>query len=306
MDIVSIFEQMLVLLILLVVGVIAARFGVVDEETNRRLTRMTLIIPQSAMILDSVINVDLGLTFGKIMLVIGSGCAMYAVLIGLGFLVPLVYRLKPADRGVYRFMEIFGNVGFMGFPVVASIFGSTAVFYASIFNIPFNILAYTLGIALLQDDGQKKHIDFKKLISAPLVATFGAILLLAIHICIPSPIADAVGILGDMVVPCSMIIIGASLGNQSLRDVFGDWRTYAFAPARLLVAPIAVWAVLRLFVTDQTILGVATVLAAMPAAAFATMLSIQYGGNEQVASKTVFVTTVISVVTIPLVCWILL
>jgi len=306
MDVVSIFEQMLVLLVLLVVGVIAARFGVVDNETNRRLTRLTLIIPQSAMILNSVINVDLGLTFGKVMLVVGSACAMYLILIGLSFLVPLIYHVNPTDRGIYRFMEIFGNVGFMGFPVVASVFGSTAVFYASLFNIPFNILAYTVGIALLQDDGQKKHIAFKKLISAPLIATFGAILLLIIRVHIPDPIADAVGMLGDMVVPCSMIIIGASLGAQSLREVFCDWHTYAFAPARLLVAPAAVWAVLRLFVKDSMILGVATVLAAMPVAAFATMLSIQYGGNERVASKMVFVTTVLSVATIPVMCWLLL
>ncbi len=87
--------------------------------------------------------------------------------------------------------------------------------------------------------------------------------------------------------------------------MFGDWRSYAFAPVRLLVAPVLVWAVLRLFITDTVLLGTMTVLAAMPVASFATMLSIQYGGNERIASRTVFVTTVLSVVTIPIVCWLL-
>lgn len=306
MDIMSVFSQMLVLLILLLVGVGCAKFHVVDEQMNRRLTHFTLIVPQSCMILNSVINVDLGLTFGKIMLVIGAGCVMYGILIALGFLITWIFRIKKQDRGIYRFMTIFSNVGFMGFPVVASIFGSAAVFYASLFNMLLNILAYTLGIELLRNNGEKEKFSLKRLITPALVATLAAILLLIIHIHIPEPIAKAVGMLGDMVIPCSMIIIGASLGDQNFKEIFGDWHTYAFAPVRLLVAPVLVWAVLRLFVNDPTILGVATVLSAMPVAAIATMLSIQFGGNERVASKTVFVTTVLSVATIPLMCWVLL
>lgn len=305
MDIRAVIDQMLVLLILLIVGVIAAKTGVIDRETNRRLTNFTLIIPQTCMILGSVLNVDLGLTPMKILGVMLAGCAMYGVLVLLSFVVPLIYRAKPRDKGIYSFMTIFGNVGFMGFPVVNSIFGPTALFYAALLNIHFNTLAYSLGISLIGNTGGKMKIDWKKLVNAPLIAAALSIFIVCFNIRVPEPVAEAVGMLGDMIVPCSMIIIGSSLGNQKFKDVFCDWRAYAFAPVRLFVAPILLWAVLRLFIHDTVLLGTMTVLGAMPVAAFATMLSIQYGGNEEMASRSVFVSTVLSVVTIPIICWLL-
>lgn len=305
MDIHAVIDQMLVLLILLLVGVVAAKTGVVDRETNRRLTNFTLLIPQTCMILGSVLNVDLGLTPMKILGVMLAGLAMYGILIAMSFVVPLVYRCKPSDKGIYSFMTIFGNVGFMGFPVVSAIFGPTALFYASLLNIHFNTLAYSLGISLIGNTGGKVRIDWKKLVNPPLVAAALSIVIVCFNIRVPQPLADAVGMLGDMIVPSSMIIIGSSLGNQKFRDIFGDWRAYLFAPVRLLAAPVILWAVLRLFIHDPILLGTMTVLGGMPVAAFATMLSIQYGGNEQVASRTVFVSTVLSVITIPFICWLL-
>lgn len=297
-----VFEQMLVLLILLIVGVIAARFGVMDEDTTRRFTSFTLLIPQTCMILGSVINADLGITPGHVFVILGVGVVMYAVLVALSFLVPFVYRCKPEDKGIYSFMTIFGNTGFMGIPVARALFGNVAAFYTALLNIPFNILAYTLGIALLNSGGERSRIQWKLLINPPMIAAFLAILLACVDIRVPDPLAKAVGMLGDMVVPCSMIIIGASLGAQKLRDVFGDLRVYAFAPVRLFVVPILLWAVMHLIVRDEILIGTITLLGAMPVASFATMLSIQYGGNVQMASRSVFVTTILSVATIPLVC----
>lgn len=296
---------MLVLLILLLVGVAAAKTGVVDQETNRRLTRFALVFPQSAQIISSVVGEDLDITAGQLVGVFGAACVMYGVLIALGFLTPVLYRFKKEDRGIYSFMTIFGNVGFMGFPVAETLFGSKGLFYAAILNMPFNLLAYTLGISLLHKGQGKTKISWRQLVNAPLVSAVIAIILLLTKLHIPEPVADAIDLLGDTIVPLAMIIIGASLGSQKLGEVFGDWRSYAFAPVRLLVAPVLVWAALRLFITDTVLLGTMTVLAAMPVASFATMLSIQYGGNERIASRTVFVTTVLSVVTIPIVCWLL-
>ncbi len=305
MEVSLIFQQMLVLLLLLITGVIAARTGVIDEETNRRFTRITLLIPQTCMILGSVINADMDMTPGRVFAVLGVCCVMYAVLIALSFLVPAAYRCGPEDRGVYSFMTIFGNTGFMGMPVVGAAFGDEAMVYAALALIPFNLLAYTYGIALLRSRGERGKIEWRLLLNPPLIASAIAVLLLCVPVSVPAPLASAVGMLGDMVVPCSMMIIGASLGSQKLGEVFGDWRAYAFSVVPLIVAPLAVWAVLRLFVKDALLLGTLTILAAMPVASLSTMLSIQYGGNVRMASRTVFVTTILSVATIPFVCWLL-
>lgn len=303
MDIWSVFQKMLALLIMLLVGVVVAKTGVVDEESNRRLTRFALVVPQSAQILSSAMNAGAGMTVGRVFGVLGIGCVMYGVLIALSLVVPYIYRVEKRDRGIYSFMTIFGNVGFMGLPVIRSLFGDEAVFYAALMLIPFNLLAYTYGISLL--NGGLERFDWHRLVSAPLAAAFLSIVLVCVHVDIPGPIVEATGMLGDMIVPLSMVIIGASLGNLPLKEVFGDWRAYAFAPVRLIVCPVLLWAVMGLFVQDRVLLGVITVLGAMPVATFATMLSIQYGGNQRIASRTVFVSTVLSVVTIPLVCGLL-
>jgi predicted permease len=108
------------------------------------------------------------------------------------------------------------------------------------------------------------------------------------------------------VVPAAMLIIGSSLGDMSLKEVFSDWRLYLLAPVKLIAIPVIIWSVLLLFVANPLILGIATVLASMPVATNTTMLCIEYKGNEALASKGVFITTILSVATIPLTVYLLL
>ncbi len=299
-----VFNQMLILLLLLLVGVGAAKTGIIDGESNRRFSRFTVAIPQSALILSSAMNMELEVTAKQIMTVLGAGCVMYVLLVAYALAVPRIARLKR-DGGLYSFMTLFGNVSFMGFPVIRALFGNGAIFYAALLSMPFNLLAYTLGIRFVSGERQEKF-DWRKAINPPLVSALASVVMVFLPVSYPGPLKEAMGYLGDMVVPMSMIIIGASLGEQKIKDVFGDWHVYAFAPVRLLIAPALIWAVMRLIVHDPVLLGVMTVMEAMPVAAITTMLSLQYGANERLASRTVFVTTVLSVVTIPLVCWLLL
>ena len=302
MDIMLIFQQMLVMLFLLIAGVISAKAGVMDEEMNRKFTSFNLLVPQTCMILSSILGADIDVPPVRVAVILGTGVVMYAILVALGMLAPQIYRCKDGDKGIYSFMTIFGNVGFMGIPVAGALFGSEASLYAALLNIPFNVLAYTFGVALLSYRGGKREpVNWKLLLNVPLVASAASIVLLCLHVKLTGPLGQAVDMLGDMILPSSMIIIGATLGRQNLKEVFGDWRVYAFAPMRLVVVPVVLWAILHLFVKDSVFLGTMTLQAAMPVAAFATMLSIRYGGNVALASKTVLVTTVLSVVTIPLV-----
>ncbi len=297
-----VFEQTLVMLILLLAGVIASKAGVMDEDTTRRFTSFNLLIPQSCMILDSILGAEIDIPPSRVFMVLGVSLIMYAILVAVGLLVPQIYRCKPADRGVYSFMTIFGNVGFMGIPVAKALLGSEASLYAALLNIPFNILAYTVGIALLSHSGGKREpINWRLLLNVPLIVSAASVVLLCFHVHLGGPLGRAVEMLGDMILPGSMVIIGASLGKQKLKEVFGDWRVYLFAPARLVAVPLILWGIMHFIVKDSVFLGTMTLQGAMPVAAFATMLSIQYGGNVQMASKTVFVTTVLSVFPIPLV-----
>lgn len=302
MDISSLFSQMLVLLILLLVGVVCAKTGVIDPDGNKKITAFTLAVPQSCMILASAINVDFEIAAAKLVAVFFSGFAFYAVLAALGALAYVLLGKRSAQRELFAFMTVFGNVGFMGLPVVQTLFGSQAVLYASLFNVPFNLLAYSVGAALLRGD-MRGGWNWEVLLSPPMVSTCVAIVLLFAHIHIPTPVESAVDYMGDMIVPLSMIIIGASLGKMPLKTALGDWRCYAFSAFRLLAVPAAVFFVMGRFTSDMLVLGTMTVQAAMPVAAISAMLALQYGRNEALASKTVFISTLLSTLTIPLICW---
>ncbi len=304
MEISSIVNQMLVLLVLLIVGVAAYKTGITDDTANQKLSRLLLHVVQSAMILGSVMGTELTMGAIDVLLILLYTFIMYALLIALALLVPKVLRVKEPAAGMYRFATVFGNVGFMGFPIIASVFGSEAVFYAALCNMPFNLLIYTLGIVFVS--GEKRAFDWRLFVNAPLIATLIALIIFFFQIPVPGFLSEAVNLLGDMTVPMAMLVIGASLGKMPLREVLGDWRIYAFAPIRLILAPVLVWFVLHFFVTDATVLGTIVLLAATPVAANATMICIEYGGDQALASRSVFVTTVLSVVTIPLVAYLLL
>ena len=305
MDISLVMNQMLMMLLMLVVGVIAAKAGVVDAETNRRLSRYAMAVPQCATILASAMNMQADVTVGTVLGVLGVGLLMYGLLVALGLLVPRLVKMPAKERGLYSVLTIFGNTGFMGIPLAGAIFGSDAVFYAALLTVPFNLLVFTLGVRLISG-GAEGHFDWHKIFSPALVASLAGVVIIFLPVRWPTPVTGAVTALGDMILPLSMTIIGASLGEQSLRDAFSDWHVYLFAPVRLLISPLLIWAVMRFILKDPVMLGVVTLLGATPCAAVAAMMSIQYNANERAATRTVFLTTVLSVVTIPLVCWLLL
>ncbi len=298
------FEQMLVMLLMLIVGVVCAKTGVIDADGNRKITRFTLAVPQSCMVLSSAVNIEFEINAAKLAAVFFSGFVMYAVLIALGALVWFALRKKEGERELYAFMTVFGNVGFMGFPVVNALLGGEALLYASLLLVPFNLLAYSVGVMMIRGELRGGfRFDTSVLRSAPMVATYVAVVLLLLRVQVPAPVEQAVDSMGDMIVPLSMIIVGASLGDMPLREALGDWRCYVFSAFRLLAVPAAVWFVMGLFINNELLLGAMTIQAGMPVAAVAAMLSLQYGRNASLASRTVFVSTVLSTLTIPLVCW---
>ena len=306
MHISTVINQMLVLLIILVIGVICRKTGITDDIGNKKLSRLLINVCQSAMILASVMNSESAVSIGYVFEIIGISALLYVFLILFSYLVPVILGTPREDRKLYRFMSIFGNVGFMGFPVIASVFGGEAVFYASLFNIPFNILMYTLGISLASGAKGKAKFSLKQLVNVPLIATFVSLIIFLLHIPVPAPVAEATELLGDMVVPAAMIVIGTSLGGMSLKKMLGSWRLYIFTPIKLMLIPAIVYFLFGLFVKDQMILGIATVMAALPVATNCTMLCLEYGGNEELSSSGTFMTTVLSVVTIPLMVYLLL
>ena len=186
----------------------------------------------------------------------------------------------------------------MGVPVISAVYGEGAIFFASLGNIPFNVMLYTVGIMLLQSNGEKKEkISIKSMINVPIIATVIATVIFLFEIPMPVDVAD---MLSDACAPLSMMCIGLSLGSVSIKDAFVHPRIYGINFMRLIVAPVAVWLVLKLFVSDIVMLGSIVIIAACPPAIICALLGMDYGRDGVEASETIFVGTVLSMFTIPM------
>ena len=209
-----------------------------------------------------------------------------------------------SNSGLYASMIVFGNVGFMGFPVVNAIFGAESLFFAALLNVIFNLLLFSVGIILIS--GKRGVINYKLLLNATIIAAFISFFIVFTGFRAPKIIADAIGLVSGTTVPCAMLVIGSTLSQIPVREVFTKWQLYPAALLKMVVVPIIIWLVFKQFVTDKLMLGVLTVLSGMPVAAVVAIIPIEYGGDDRTASGSVFLTTLLSAVTIPLIVYLLL
>ena len=304
MDIQEVISQIVVLFILLAVGYAAGKASVLTPDTGKVLTKLLLRITMPCTILSTVIGGDVTISGGEtayFMLMVLLAFAIY-------FLIALpAARALGGDKtniGLHGFMVVFGNVGFMGFPMAQAIFGPESAFYVALFNIIFVILIFSVGIVMVSGKGGK--LDPRVLMTPTFFASLLVIPIAITGFRAPTVIDGAIRLIGSVTTPCSMLIIGITMSQISIKDAFSEWRLYPIAFLKLIVIPIVTWLVLRQFVTNELVLGVLTLLSAMPTAAMAAMFAIEYKGNEHIASSGIFLTTLISGATIPLIMFLLL
>ena len=301
MDIVMITYQMLALFLLLVTGYVAYKAHVTNDDAVRYLTKLVLNVSLPAQILVSFLSNRGKVSNMTLLEVTGISLFCYVVYFLVGVVFVIVTHTPKKQRGTYIFMLLFGNVGFMGYPVIQAVFGINAMIYAVIFNVMFNFIIYSLGIILIGGEKTGKF-NPKLLINTPMVTALIALILFFTPIPLPEYLNDALNYLGNLTTPLAMIIIGGTIAKMKARELFNDWRIYVFTVFRLIVMPLAVLAAMNLLHEQQYLIrGTAVVLAATPVATNATMLAIQYDGDVDLVSKGIFFSTVLSVASIPIV-----
>ncbi|MCL2227351.1 MAG: AEC family transporter [Oscillospiraceae bacterium] len=304
MDMRAILNQLAVLFILLALGYVGCKIKALTPETGKILTKLVFSITLPCTILSSVIGGNLSIAGGE--------AAFFMLTVLLVYLIYLIIAVPTARflgkekhiRGLFAFMLIFSNVAFMGMPVASAIFGSSAVFYISLFNIPFWISSFSFGESLIAS--KRGRFDPKTLLNPVLLSSILVIPLALINFNVPEIIAEAVRLTGNVTTPVSMLIIGVTLAQEPLKKVFTNWRLYPLALVKLIIIPAVVWLVFRPFVTDSFTLGILVILSAMPTGAIAAMFAIKHENNESTASGGVFLTTLLSGATIPLIVYFLL
>ena len=346
-------QQMIVMFLMMAVGYLCYRRQILTEEVSRKVSAIVVNVANPCMILSSALT-DQQMQGKELVQTLAIVVMMYAFLLAVAQLLPRILCIQKESRGAYAAMTVFANIGFMGFPVLAAMYGNGALLYGAVFQIPFNILIYTYGVAVLtrkpgacakteqdvkaevdvkaepngktgerQDaqgitaavNGMSENIEngseqqgklqgtveiVKKIFNIGVIACIAAMLLYFLQTPVPSFLQAFITNLGNLTAPLSMMIIGASLAQMPLKELFLDKKLLLFSLVKLLLLP-AVWMIMVNHVAEQEILrGVCLVMMATPAGSMTAMLAQQYGGDYETASRGVALTTVLSVITMPL------
>ena len=364
-------QQMIVMFLMMAVGYLCYRKQILTEEVSKKVSAIVVNVANPCMILSSALT-DQQMQGKELIQTLAIVVMMYAFLLVVAQLLPRILCIQKESRGAYAAMTVFANIGFMGFPVLAAMYGNGALLYGAVFQIPFNILIYTYGVAVLtrkpgacakteqdvkaepnvkaevdvkaepdvkaevdvkaepngktgerQDaqgitaavNGKSENIEngseqqgklqgtveiVKKIFNIGVIACIAAMLLYFLQTPVPSFLQAFITNLGNLTAPLSMMIIGASLAQMPLKELFLDKKLLLFSLVKLLLLP-AVWMIMVNRVAEQEILrGVCLVMMATPAGSMTAMLAQQYGGDYETASRGVALTTVLSVITMPL------
>lgn len=212
----------------------------------------------------------------------------------------IAYRSFPENkRKVLCFATVFTNCAFMGLPIAQSVGGAKGLMFASIYNMAYVVLVYTYGISLFQNKSEPGR--WREVVFNPgVIAIVIGLVLWLLPFSLPGFLLDSIGLMAKLQTPLAMFIVGANIANIKL-DSISSWKVLSMVVVvRLAAMPLAVYAVMAATGLRGMAPGIALLLTAMPAGAQTVVMAEKMGGDSTFASEVVFVTTVLSIVSIPL------
>ena len=294
-------QVMLTLFAIVVVGYVAGKKEYMGGTFDKRLSKLVIDISCPALILSSAMTGELP-DRSYILPLLGISAITYVLLTAVAFWLPRLLTKQKADEGPIGFALMFGNVGFMGYPIVASIFGHEAVFYAAVLNVVNTFAVFTVGTILITGktvNGPK--FQKKVLWSTPMISAYLTMLIVALRIeGIPQWISQPLTMIGNITVPAALLIIGSSMSQLPLRAMLGTPSIYATTLLRLAVLPIAIHYLMQLLGFSPFVVGINTVVIAMPVATYGTILCLRHGKDTTLITQVTFITTLLSMLSIPL------
>ena len=293
-------EIMVILFTIVVLGYALCKLGYMGNKFDQKLSSIVIDVTCPALILSSVMGAELP-DRSLILPLLGISFLTYILLLVYGFWVPRFVSKSRDEQGMIGFALMFANVGFIGYPIVSAIFGPKAVFYAALLNIPNTFFIFTAGVMLVKGEHNMKSLSAKVLFSPAMIAAFVAALMVAFSVRTPDIIARPVTMVGNITIPAALMVIGSSMARLPLKEIIGSPKVYVASLLRLVVVPLSVYFLFRFCGVSDVINNINTVIIAMPVASYGTMFCMKYGRNPSLMTEMTFITTLGSILTIPLI-----
>ncbi len=300
-------QQVIVLFLLIVAGLFVKKKGIVTDHINAEVSNLVINICLPSFIIASMafdFSVEVLVNSG--MLVVLS-FIIYGVSIILSRILTRALKIQGAQRDVYEYIAVFSNCGFMGYPVLHAVFGEEAVFYAAIYNLAFNVLVWSYGVFIMQRshraDAEHRSVwqTLKASVNPAMVAVLVGFTMFVTGIKLPDPIHQTLKMIGSMTTPLSMMFIGFILAEVHPRELFNDWKDFILTAHRLIVIPVLTYFTLSTLGITGVTLYIPVVITAMPAAANSAIIASRYHSDFKLASKLIFITTLFSIISIPVI-----
>lgn len=307
MNIGALVETMIILFGMLVTGVIAQKLKIITDEVSKKLSELIVKITSPALIVGSVCGKEISGDRMEIIYILGLGIIFYLINIIISILIIKPFKLNKGDKEIYELMVVFTNTGFVGIPVVKVLYGDYAILYLTILHISFNVLMYSYGIYKMNRyGGNAEGFDIKKIANAGVISAVLGLIIYLLNIPIPKIAGDYLMVIGEMTIPLSMMLLGASLATIPIKNIFKSKKIYIFCFVKLVVLPIFFYFLSSILLENQFFISLITISAGLPAASMIVMFAIKYEKNVEISSLGVFLTTFFSMITIPLIVYLLL
>lgn len=300
----TIVNSIIFLAIIIGIGFFSFKFGYLASDIKTAISRIVVRITLPVLVISTLTKLTITpeLMKNAIFIAITAVCAI-AVLYITGVLISKIFKLNKITGVVHSIMTAFGNVIFLGYPLIQALYGETGLFYAACYAFVNDALVWTFALYKLAKYGNNNvgKMSWKKCISPPTVSFAVSILMMVFGLKVPGVFGQVFDTVGSMTTPLSMLFIGATLATV---DIKGIVKRLAIMPAfliKMIIAPVLLMFLLTYIPVDFVAKCVVILQVAMPSQTIMAIMSQEYGADTTYAAEVIFITTLLSLVTLPIV-----
>ncbi|MGL5259671.1 MAG: AEC family transporter [Lachnospiraceae bacterium] len=300
--------QIVIFIIYATLGIVMIKTKILEKDGLQILARMITKILLPLLIFTNCINGTTREIFFESLTILALAIVMYGILFISCKILASAFRLEGNEKKVYRACTMFGNVGFMGIPIVGAIFPERGVLYIAIFTVIDQLLLWTVGVELASpvDHMEKKSTKEKllKMISPATVGIVLAVIIILFKIQIPEILNTALTKTGAAATPLAMIYLGGVFCNTNLIKYLGRKELYGAVLIKMCIMPLILVSLFKLFPFISSEMGITIgILCALPSMSSMAMIFQSQKSDVEYGASMIFFTTICSIITVPIVCY---
>lgn len=315
MSILVVLQQMIIIFILIGIGMVLYRRKMLSEETSKQISGIIINVTNPALLICSAFEEGPKVSLRELGIAATAYAVVFAILIAVGFLIPYLLGEPKKLHYAYQMLTVFGNVGFIGIPLASAVLSSKSLIFVSIFNLLFNLLIYTFGMSMLQKAALRQAREngsvlentlasgrLQKFVNAGTISAAVTILFYLGDFRVPVILSSTLSYAGRATTLLSMLVLGVSVAQMAPRDIFSHPKLYAFTLLRQILVPIGCVLLMRKWIDNTLIINTMLLMVAVPAANMPLMIAKQMDMDTESISQGIILTTILSLVTVPVAC----